>query len=200
MRRFVALALVAVSSMSVWAAAPADPRVGAVYLGYVRGDALLDVENSPELDDDFSVGIEWGYLFSEHWGALGRLGYSPNQLTNLVGNDVGADLLFVDFSGTYQLNFDNLTLYAPFGVGYAKASFDREIRSPGCSDTSAPGCFAVGDDGGLTFHVGIGMSFPISKKMVIRTEGRYRILTGIADKLDDAMDTFELNVGLGWTY
>ena len=36
---------------------PEHKSEGTFYLGYMRGDAALDVANSPVLDDDFSVGV-----------------------------------------------------------------------------------------------------------------------------------------------
>ena len=197
MRRLFVLGVLAALAIPALAQEPQHKSEGTFYLGYMRGDAALDVANSPTLDDDFAVGVQWARAFTPTWGFLWRVGYSPNQITDLSGEDVGADLIYTDFSATYQANFQNVSLYVPVGVGYAKASFDRPLRAPTCPGST---CVEVDGDSGLTYHVGLGMKFPWGKNKLWTVEGRYRILDSITDSLDARMDTFELSVGFGWAY
>lgn len=197
MRTFLlGLSMLAVSVPTL-AADPETRSVGSVYIGWVRGDALLDVVNSPVLDDDFSVGLQWGRSFSQHWGFLWRLGYSPTQITELAGEDVGASLLFTDVSATYTLQFSNMDVYVPVGLGYASASFDRVLTAPTCP---GPDCVQVDGDSGLTYHVGVGMAFPCGTNKTGWIEGRYRILDALTDSLDTALSSYEISLGYGWKY
>lgn len=175
------------------AAAPDDPNELGVYVGYLYGDDLTSLANTPELDDDISYGIEYVRMFTDNWGFMARLGFAPDTVTNVPGGDVDMDVTYLDLSATYQWNWDKVSLYVPFGLGYAEGSLDRPLTGFG------PGV-RIDDDGGITYHVGLGLLFPVGSSTDIRIDARYRNMDKLVDSFDDSLDTFEATVGVGWTF
>jgi len=176
------------------ASAPDDPNELGLYAGYLFGDSLTSLSNSPELDDDLSFGVQYVRMFSENWGLMARLGYSPNTVTRLPsGGDVDMDVTYFDLSATWQWNWDRVSLYVPFGLGFAQGSLDRPLTGFG------PGV-RIDDDSGITYHVGLGLLFPIADSTNLRIDARYRNMNQLVDTFDDSLDTFEATVGVGWTF
>ncbi len=187
------LAVMALAVPVTLAAGPDNQNEFGIYGGYFWGDTLTTKANSPELDDDLSFGIYYNRMFTDNWGFQARLGYSPNSVTNLHGGDVDMDVTYLDLSATYQWNWDNVSLYVPFGLGYAQGSLDHDLVWLATGKK-------VGDDSGLTWHVGVGLLWPVGDKMTVRLDTRYRYIDKLVDTYDDSLDTVEATIGLGWTW
>src|SRR5687767_8576545 len=55
-----------------------------VYAGQLIGDDLTDTDISgqtPELDDDITYGIRYGYNFTDRWGLELSAGFTPTSVT-----------------------------------------------------------------------------------------------------------------------
>lgn len=170
-----------------------------VYGGALFGDKVTDVAVSsqrPELDDEVTYGIRYGYNFTDNFGLELSGGYTPGSITRTVGGDVDLDLYTVDLDAVW--NFSNSTALTPYvlaGVGYASADLDRPLAG-----VAGGRAVTLKDDDGVTFNAGAGLKYALSERVVLRGEVRYRYLDKVVDSLDNQLNTFETTVGIGWRF
>lgn len=170
-----------------------------VYGGEMFGDDLTGSAVSgqtPELDDDITYGIRYGYNFTESWGLELSLGQSPNSVTGLAGGDADLDLTTFDVDAVWHLNPSaRLVPYVLAGLGYATADLDRPIVG-----TVNGQNVSIGDDSGFTLNAGVGAKYFVTDRFLIRLEARYRYLDGVVDNFDESLNTFETTLGVGWRF
>jgi outer membrane beta-barrel protein len=186
-------------------ALPASAQVQAnsqeveAYAGALFGDDLSDLRLSgrkPKLDDDFAVGLRYGYNFTDTWGLDASVGYSPNKVTGLTGGDVDLNLTTLDIDGVYHFNrFGRVVPYVLAGVGYAFADLDRELTG-----TANGQPVALSDDDSFTLNAGVGAKFYATDHLLFRVEGRYRYLDKIVEHFDRSLNTFETTLGVGYQF
>lgn len=170
-----------------------------IYSGEFFGDKLTDARVSgrtPELDDDVSYGIRYGYNFTNAWGIEASLGRAATSVTGVPGADIDLDLTTLDVNGVYHLNYG--TRFVPYvtaGVGYASADLDRPIV--GLVNGRA---VAIDDDEGFTANAGIGAKYFVSDSFLLRLEAKYRYLDAVVDRNEDSLNTFETTLGFGWRF
>jgi outer membrane beta-barrel protein len=171
-----------------------------VYVGEAFGDELTDrmvSGHSPELDDDVTFGVRYGYNFSDAWGLELALGRTNTAVTKLAGRDIDFDLTTFDVDGIYHFNSSaSLVPYVLAGIGYVSGDLDRPIVG------TAPGVGAVriNDDNAFTFNAGVGAKWFVSDAVSLRLDLRYRYLDQVVDRLDDSLNTFETTVGIGFEF
>ncbi|HEY0685751.1 MAG TPA: outer membrane beta-barrel domain-containing protein [Steroidobacter sp.] len=171
-----------------------------VYVGEAFGDDLTDRRISgrmPELDDDVTFGLRYGFNFTEAWGLELSLGRTNTAVTKLAGRDIDFDLTTFDVDGIYHFNSsESFVPYVLAGVGYVDGDLDRPITG------AAPGMGTVriDDDNGFTLNAGVGAKWFVSDLVSLRLDLRYRYLDKIVDRLDDSLNTFETTVGIGFKF
>jgi opacity protein-like surface antigen len=179
------------------AAGPEDPlEVGGV-VGYTRGDTLAEFDDatSPQLDDAFTLGAYFVRHLNESWGLMTRVTVFESEVTELLDDArVDASFVFLDVSATYQWNWDDFSIYAPFGVGWTFANIDRPLIAPD------EGASPVDADDEASLHFGAGIIWPLRDRVNLRFEGRYRIAGDVLTKYSDTADFFEWTIGAGWTF
>lgn len=172
-----------------------------VYVGQFFGDDLTDgpidaAGTTPEVDDDITWGVRYGYNFTEMWGIDVSAGWTPTAATSLAGDDIDLDITTLDISAIWHFTPDSpLVGYTIFGLGYAMADLDTPI--PAVVD-GLPA--VIDDDDGFTANAGIGAKWFATEAMVIRGEARYRYIDKLVDTLDDSLNSFEVTLGLGWRF
>jgi outer membrane beta-barrel protein len=170
-----------------------------VYAGQLLGDDLTDTAISgqkPELDDDLTYGIRYGYNLTETWGLELSAGYTPTAVTRLTAGDIDLDLTTLDLDAVF--NFATGSRFVPYllaGAGYARADLDRPIQG---LVNGQP--VSIDDASGFTFNAGIGAKYFATDRIVIWGEGRYRYVDGLVDAFDDSLNTFEPSLGVGWLF
>ena len=169
-----------------------------IYGGQLFGDDLTDREVSgrtPELDDDVTYGLRYGYNLSDTWGIEVSLGRTQSTAL-LPGRDIDLDLTTLDLDAVW--NFNNRSRFTPYllaGVGYASADLDAPIRG-----TVNGQQVTINDDENFTLNAGIGAKYFAANNVVVRLEARYRYLDGVVDRLDDSLNTVETTLGVGWRF
>ena len=100
LRSEILVGLAAVGTLALNAApAAAQAEAGSqevhVYGGQLFGDDLTDTPISgrtPELDDDVTYGVRYGYNFTDAWGIELSLGRTASSVIGLAGGDVDMDV------------------------------------------------------------------------------------------------------------
>jgi outer membrane beta-barrel protein len=170
-----------------------------VYGGQLFGDELTDTRVSgrtPELDDDFTYGLRYGYNFGRNWGIELSLGQTATSVTNLATRDIDLDLNTLDVDAVY--NFDvgsRIVPYVVAGVGYATADLDQPIVGTANGRT-----VSIKDDDGFTANAGVGAKFLATDRVLVRLEARYRYLDGVVDNFSNSLSTVETTLGVGWKF
>ncbi len=170
-----------------------------VYGGALFGDRITDVNVSgqrPELDDDATFGLRYGYNVTDSFGLELSTGFTPGSVTRLAGNDVDVDLYTVDLDAVWNIRTGSMfTPYVLAGVGYASADFDRPLAG------SVGGqAVSLSDGDGFTLNAGAGLKYALTDHVLLRAEVRYRYLDKVVDRLDDQLNTFETTLGVGWRF
>lgn len=171
-----------------------------VYVGEAFGDDLTDRRVSgrrPEIDDDVTYGVRYGYNFSDARGIELSLGRTNTSVTELAGRDVDFDLTTFDVDGIYHVgSSEKFVPYVLAGIGYVNGDLDRPIVGV------APGVGAVriDDDNAFTFNAGVGAKWFVSNSVSLRLDLRYRYLDKVVDRIDDSLNTFETTVGVGFKF
>lgn len=169
------------------------------YAGYLFGGDLTDrpVSGSePQLDDDFTLGLRYGYNITEQWGVEVSLGYNPNSVTDLEGSDVDIDLLMLDVDAIWHLlPAQEWVPYVVAGIGYAQADLDRPIIG-----TSGATTYRIDDDSGFTANAGVGLKWFATDRLIVRAEARYRYLDKVVDRFAEPINSFETTLGVGWKF
>lgn len=171
-----------------------------VYAGETFGDKLSDRRingRKPELDDDVTYGVRYGYNFTDAWGLELSLGRTNSSVTKLVGRDIDLDLTTFDVNAIYHFNpGGSFVPYVLAGVGYASADLDRAITGT----VNGIGPVRIDDDEGFTLNAGIGAKYFITDKVSLRLDARYRYLDKVIDRFDDSLNTFETTLGVGFKF
>jgi outer membrane beta-barrel protein len=194
------IGLATIGALSV-AAVPAMAQVTAgsqevgAYVGEAFGDDVSDRKidgRTPELDDDLTFGLRYGYHFTDAWGLELSLGRTNTSVTGLPTRDVDLDLTTFDVDAVYHFNpSSRFVPYVLAGVGYASADLDRPIGF---------GAFRVDDDNGFTLNAGVGAKYFITDTVSLRLDARYRYLDKVIDRYDDSLNTFETTFGVGFQF
>jgi outer membrane beta-barrel protein len=170
-----------------------------VYGGELFGDKLTDTAISgtrPELDDDVTYGVRYGYNFSDVWGLELSVGNSSSSVTKLAGGDIDLDLTTVDVDAIW--NIQQGSKFVPYlvgGAGYARANLDRPIIG---AVNGQP--VRIDDDSSFTLNAGIGAKYYVNDRFLIRLEARYRYLDKVLDNFDNSLNTVETTLGVGWRF
>jgi outer membrane beta-barrel protein len=192
------LALQAVPALAQGAPGAGKQEID-VYAGQLFGDDLTDRQVSgqtPQLDDDITYGLRYGYSITDALGIEISAGRSQSSVTNLTGGDIDLDLTTVDLDAVW--NFNNGTRFHPYvlaGVGYASADLDRPIVG---TVNAQP--VTIKDDQGFTLNAGLGAKYFITDNFLIRAEARYRYLDKVVDRFDDSLNTVETTLGVGYRF
>ncbi|HET8698889.1 MAG TPA: porin family protein [Gammaproteobacteria bacterium] len=170
-----------------------------IHAGQLFGDKITNVDLSgrrPELDDDVTYGVRYGYKFTPKWGLELSLEQSPNSVTNLAGGDVDLDLTTFDVDAAWRFaNTEHWAPYVAFGVGYASADLDRPLTGLVNGQT-----VSIDDDKGYSVNAGIGAKYFPSRHVLVDLEARYRYLDKVLERFDDSVGTVETSVGVGWRF
>jgi outer membrane beta-barrel protein len=183
------------------AAVPAMAQVTAgsqevsAYVGEAFGDDVGELKingRTPELDDDLTYGLRYGYNFTDAWGLELSLGQTNTSVTGLPTRDIDLDLTTFDVDAVYHFNpTSRFVPYVLAGIGYASADLDRPI---------GVGATRVGDDNGFTLNAGVGAKYFITDNVSLRLDARYRYLDKVIDRYDDSLNTFETTFGVGFQF
>jgi outer membrane beta-barrel protein len=186
-------------------ALPASAQVQAgshevdAYAGALFGDDLTDVQISgrqPELDDDVTFGLRYGYHFTDAWGIEAALGYNPSKVTGLAGGDIDLNLTTLDVDAVYHfLPTGRIVPYVLAGAGYATADLDQDLLG---TVNGQP--VTIRDEDGFTLNAGVGAKFFATDKLLFRLEGRYRYLDKVVEHFDHSLNTFETTLGVGYQF
>lgn len=132
-----------------------------VYVGGFFGDDLTDTSISgqqPELDDDITFGIRYGYNFTDAWGIDLSLGFTPGTaigIGSVSGGEIDMDLLIFDADAIWIYSQDAKAKgYLVVGVGFASADLDEPITGTVNGNT-----VRIDDDSGFTLNAGAGWTF-----------------------------------------
>lgn len=194
------IGLATVGALSV-AAVPAMAQVTAgsqevsAYVGEAFGDDVSDRKingRTPELDDDLTFGLRYGYNFTDALGLELSLGRTNTSVTGLATRDIDLDLTTFDVDAVYHFNpSSRFVPYVLAGIGYASADLDRPI---------GVGAVRVSDDNGFTLNAGVGAKYFITDTVSLRLDARYRYLDKVIDRYDDSLNTFETTFGVGFQF
>ena len=170
-----------------------------VYGGELFGDELVDRNVSgkrPQLDDDVTFGLRYGYNFAKALGLEVSVGYSPNQVTKLATSDIGLNVLTADVDGVWNITPElKVVAYLLGGGGYGHASIDRPIKG-----TVGGRNVTINDNHGFTANAGVGARIFVTDSLMVRVEGRYRYMDKVVDKFDNSLNTVEATAGIGWRF
>jgi outer membrane beta-barrel protein len=170
-----------------------------VYGGELFGDKLTDTPISgsrPELDDDITYGVRYGYNHSNAWGLEISAGNTSSAATKLAGTDIDLDLTTVDIDAVW--NFPSSSKFVPYlvgGAGYAWANLDNPILG-----TANGQAVSIDDDGGFTLNAGVGAKYFVNDRFLVRLEARYRYLDKVLDNFDNSLNSVETTLGVGWRF
>lgn len=197
---FAAAGVLAGNAMPAMAQIAASSQEVHIYVGEAFGDQLTDrmvSGRSPELDDDVTFGVRYGYNFTEAWGIDLSLGRTNTAVTKLAGRDIDFDLTTFDVDGIYHFNASEpFVPYVLAGIGYVNGDLDRPITGT----AAGVGAVRINDDNGFTLNAGVGAKWFVSEQVSLRLDLRYRYLDKVVDRLDDSLNTFETTVGVGFKF
>ena len=192
-----ALALGAVPAMAQVTAGSQEVHA---YAGEAFGDDLTDrsiTGRTPELDDDVTYGLRYGYNFTDAWGLELSLGRTNTSVIGLPGGDTDLDLTTFDADAVYHFNSaGRFVQYVLAGVGYASADLDRPI----VGTASGVGPVRIEDDNGFTLNAGVGAKYFLTDNVSLRLDARYRYLDKVVDRFDDSLNTVETTLGVGYQF
>ena len=187
-----ALSALALNAVPAMAQVTAGSQEVHAYVGEAFGDDVTDRRingRTPELDDDVSYGLRYGYNFTDAWGLELSLGQTNSSVTGLLGRDTDLDLTTFDVDAVYHFNpSGRFVPYVLAGLGYASADLDRPIAG------------FVNDDNGFTVNAGVGAKYFVTDNVSLRLDARYRYLDKIVDQYDDSLNTFETTFGIGFQF
>lgn len=170
-----------------------------VHAGTLFGDDLTETAISgtqPELGDDFSVGINYTYNLTRHFGLEGRYTFNQNNADGTPIGDIDLDLHLLDVNAVYHVNpHDPVVFYGTAGIGWAIADIDR-----GISGTVGGTPVTISDDDGFTFNVGVGLKWAVIQDISLRFDARYRYIDQLVDAREDQLNTVETIAGIAWVF
>jgi outer membrane beta-barrel protein len=169
------------------------------YVGEAFGDDVTDRRISgrqPELDDDVTYGLRYGYNLTDNWGIEFSLGQTNSSVTGLAGRDIDLDLTTFDVDAIYHFNPSGpFVPYLVAGLGYASADLDRPIVGTVDGITAR-----INDDEGFTANVGFGAKYFVTDRVSLRFDARYRYVDQVVNHFDDSLNTFETTLGVGFKF
>jgi outer membrane beta-barrel protein len=196
--------LSAIAALAIQAA-PASAQVQAgtqevdVYGGELFDDTLTDEQVSgakPELDDDITYGLRYGYNLTNSFALEASLGNAASSVTKLAGQDIDLDLTTLDLDAVWHFDTGlKLVPYVLAGAGYATTNLDRPITG---TVNGQP--VSLDEDEGFTLNAGVGAKYFVSDNVLHRLEARYRYVDAVLDDLDDSLNTVETTLGIGWRF
>jgi outer membrane beta-barrel protein len=196
--------LSAIAALAIQAA-PASAQVQAgtqevdVYGGELFDDTLTDEQVSgakPELDDDITYGLRYGYNLTNSFALEASLGNAASSVTKLAGQDIDLDLTTLDLDAVWHFDTGlKLVPYVLAGAGYATTNLDRPITG---TVNGQP--VSLDEDEGFTLNAGVGAKYFVSDNVLLRLEARYRYVDAVLDDLDDSLNTVETTLGIGWRF
>lgn len=202
-KRLIGLATVgslAVGAVPAMAQVTAGSQEVSAYVGEAFGDDLSDRTingRTPELDDDVTYGLRYGYNLTDAWGLELSLGQTNSSVTGLSTQDIDLDLTTLDVDAVYHFNpSSRFVPYVLAGIGYASADLDRPI----IGTVSGVGPVRISDDNGFTLNAGVGAKYFITDNVSLRLDARYRYLDKVIDRYDDSLNTFETTFGVGFQF
>jgi outer membrane beta-barrel protein len=201
MKRLIGIATAAVfaaGAVPMLARAEEGRQEVTVYGGELFGDDLTDTRVSgrtPELDDDFTYGLRYGYNFTSNFGLELSLGETATSVTSLATRDIDLDLTTLDLDAVWTFSSGSLIPYVLAGVGYSTADLDQPIVGTVNGQQTA-----IKDDNGFTLNAGAGLKYFVSDRVLFRLEARYRYLDAVLDRNDDSLNTVETTLGVGWSF
>lgn len=189
-----------VTAVPAMAQVTAGSQEVSAYVGEAFGDDVSDRKingRTPELDDDLTYGLRYGYNFTDAWGLELSLGQTNTSVTGLPTRDVDLDLTTFDVDAVYHFNpSSRFVPYVLAGIGYASADLDRPI----VATANGVGSVRVNDDNGFTLNAGVGAKYFITDTVSLRLDARYRYLDKVIDRYDDSLNTFETTLGVGFQF
>jgi outer membrane beta-barrel protein len=195
-----ALGALAINAAPAMAQVTAGSQEVHAYAGEAFGDDLTDRGISgrvPEVDDDLTYGLRYGYNFTDAWGLELSLGQTNTSVTGLPGRDTDLDLTTFDVDAIYHFNpSGRFVPYVVAGLGYASADLDRPI----IGTVSGFGPARIDDDNGFTANAGVGAKYFLTDTVSLRLDARYRYLDKVVDRFDDSLNTFETTFGIGFKF
>jgi OOP family OmpA-OmpF porin len=195
-----ALGALAINTVPAMAQVTAGSQEVHAYVGEVFGDDVTDRRingRKPELDDDVTFGLRYGYNFTDNWGIELSLGRTNSSVTGLGGRDIDLDLTTFDVDAIYHFNpRGTFVPYVVAGIGYATSDLDRPI----VGTVSGAGSVRIDDDDGFTFNAGFGAKYFVTNNVSLRLDARYRYLDKVLDRFDDSLNTFETTLGVGFQF
>jgi outer membrane beta-barrel protein len=184
-----------VTAVPAMAQVTAGSQEVSAYVGEAFGDDVSDRKingRTPELDDDLTYGLRYGYNFTDAWGLELSLGQTNTSVTGLPTRDIDLDLTTFDVDAVYHFNpSSRFVPYVLAGIGYASADLDRPI---------GVGAARISDDNGFTLNAGVGAKYFITDTVSLRLDARYRYLDKVIDRYDDSLNTFETTFGVGFQF
>ena len=201
-QRLIGLATVgalAIGATPAMAQVTAGSQEVHAYVGEAFGDDITDrsiTGRTPELDDDLTYGLRYGFNFTDAWGLELSLGQTNTSVTGLAGRDTDLDLTTFDVDAIYHFNTGSpFVPYVLAGVGYASADLDRPIIG-----TVGAAPVRIDNDNGFTLNAGVGAKYFITDNVSLRLDARYRYLDKVVDRFDDSLNTFETTFGVGFQF
>ncbi|HEY0683288.1 MAG TPA: porin family protein [Steroidobacter sp.] len=195
-----ALSALALNAVPAMAQVTAGSQEVHAYVGEAFGDDVTDRRiggRTPELDDDVTYGLRYGYNFTDAWGLELSLGQTNTAVTGLPGRDTDLDLTTFDVDAVYHFNpGGRFVPYVLAGLGYASADLDRPIAGT----VSGVGPVRIDDDNGFTVNAGVGAKYFVTDSVSLRLDARYRYLDKVVDRFDDSLNTFETTFGIGYQF
>jgi outer membrane beta-barrel protein len=202
-KRLIGLAtagVLAATAVPAMAQVTAGSQEVGAYVGEAFGDDLSDRKingRTPELDDDLTYGLRYGYHFTDAWGLELSLGQTNTSVTGLSTRDIDLDLTTFDVDAVYHFNpGSRFVPYVLAGIGYASADLDRPITGT----VNGGGPVRISDDNGFTLNAGVGAKYFITDTVSLRLDARYRYLDKVIDRYDDSLNTFETTFGVGFQF
>jgi OOP family OmpA-OmpF porin len=194
------LGALAINAVPAMAQVTEGSQEVSAYAGEVFGDDLTDrsiAGRTPEVDDDVTYGLRYGYNFSDAWGLELSLGRTNTSVTGLPGRDPDLDLTTFDVDAVYHFNSSGRFVpYVLAGLGYASADLDWPITGT----VSGIGPVRIDDDNGFTANAGVGAKYFLTDNVSLRLDARYRYLDKVVDRFDDSLNTFETTFGVGFRF
>lgn len=171
-----------------------------IHAGAFFGDELTDrpiFGRRPELDDSFALGFNYIYFPTSALGVSGRYTFVPSEVRRVPDRTADMNIHLLDLNLLWNANpLDEWTFYLITGIGWARANLDRDITIGEVGGVTA----RISEDSGFTYNVGVGTVTPLTERMSLRFEGRYRFINQLIDRFEESLNTWEATVGIGWGF
>lgn len=171
-----------------------------LHAGAFFGDNLTDqsiLGRRPELDDAFVLGGHYLYHPTAALGVEGRYTFVPSEVKNAPGGGSDMNVHLLDLNLLWNANpRDPTNYYLITGIGWAQGDLDGDITLGSVAGVPA----RISDDSGFTYNVGLGAATPVTERISLRFEGRYRFIDRLVDRFEESLNTWEATVGVGYRF